>query len=255
MPYIDLNCDLGEGSEACPTASDEQIFPLITSANIACGFHAGDARTMRRCIDLALRNNVSIGVHPSTPDLAGFGRRPMELSELELEDILGYQAGALEGLCRLAGAHIRHVKPHGWLYNAAARDNRLAAIIARTVQKLNPTWRLYGLAGSESVVAARAIGLHHASEAFIDRAYESDGTLSHRSVPGSVITNPELAARQGLDIALKSMVKTTSGGEVRVVADTLCVHGDNPSVLEILKCVREQLVAHQVLVKSLELTI
>src|SRR5262245_15241847 len=227
MVCIDINCDLGEGFGVYRAAPDEQIFPLITSANIACGFHAGDPQTMRRCVDLALRNGVSVGVHPGTPDLPGFGRRAMELSDTELENALCYQAGALEGICRSVGAQIRHVKPHGWLYNAAAKDSRLALVIARTVQKLNPAWRLYGLAGSESILAAQAIGLPHASEAFIDRTYEADGSLTPRSVAGSVITNPELVARQCLDIVVKRSVRTVSGTEIWIAADTLCVHGDN----------------------------
>lgn len=249
MRCVDINCDLGEGFGVYRVAPDEDIFPLISSANIACGFHAGDPQTMRRCVELAVRHGVSIGAHPGTPDLAGFGRRAMDLSDAELENALIYQAGALEGMCRSVGAEICHVKPHGWLYNAAARDMRLATVIARTVEKLSPTWRLFGLAGSESIRAAQAIGLPCASEAFIDRTYEADGSLSHRSAPGSVITNPEIAAQQCLDIVLRSIVRTASGAELEVMAETLCVHGDNPYVLEILKCVRRQLAAHQIRVK------
>lgn len=252
MRFVDINCDLGEGFGVYHAAPDEQIFPLISSANIACGFHAGDPQTMRRCVELALRHGVGIGAHPGTPDLAGFGRRAMELSDAELENALMYQAGALEGICRSIGTQIRHVKPHGWLYNAAAKDRRLAAVIARTVQKLNPAWRLFGLAGSESISAAKAIGLPYASEAFIDRTYEEDGSLSHRSDAGSVITSPELAAQQCLDIVLKSSVRAVSGVEVRIQAQTLCVHGDNVNVLQILECVRKHLAAHQIHVRPVD---
>jgi UPF0271 protein len=252
MRRIDINCDLGEGFGIYRAAPDEHIFPLITSANIACGFHAGDPQTMRRCVELAVRHGVGIGAHPGTPDLAGFGRRAMELSDAELEAALIYQVGALEGMCRAAGTQIRHVKPHGWLYNAAATDARLAALIARTIQKLSPKWKLFGLAGSESISAAQAIGLPHVSEAFIDRAYEADGSLSHRSVAGSVITNPESAAQQCLAIVLQSSVKSVSGGEIHITAETLCVHGDNPNVLGILECVRERLAAHQIQVRPLD---
>ena len=175
----------------------------------------------------------------------------MELSEAELENALIYQVGALEGMCRSVGTQIRHVKPHGWLYNAAAKDSRWAAVIASTVQKLNPAWRLFGFAGSESIRAAQAISLPSASEAFIDRTYESDGSLSHRSAAGSVITNPEIAAQQCLDIVLKSCVRTVSGAEARIMAETVCVHGDNPNVLQILEWVRARLAAHNIEVRSL----
>ena len=138
MGFVDINCDLGEGFGIYRTAPDEQIFPLISSANIACGFHAGDPQTMRRSVELALKHGVAIGAHPGTPDLAGFGRRALELSDADVENSLFYQLGALEGVCRSTGAQISHVKPHGWLYNAAAKDLRLASIIARTVQRMNP---------------------------------------------------------------------------------------------------------------------
>jgi UPF0271 protein len=251
MRSVDINCDLGEGFGIYRVAPDEQIFPLISSANIACGFHAGDPQTMRRCVELAVRHGVSVGAHPGTPDLAGFGRRAMELSDAEFENALIYQVGALQGMCQAVGIHPRHVKPHGWLYNAAAKDGRLAAVIARTIQKLNPELRLFGLAGSQSIMAAQAIGLPHASEAFIDRTYESDGSLSDRSVTGSVITKPEFAAQQCLDIVLKSTVKTPSGAEVRIVAETLCVHGDNANVIQILECVRGRLAAHNIQIRPL----
>jgi 5-oxoprolinase (ATP-hydrolysing) subunit A len=251
MHCVDINCDLGEGFGIYRAAPDEQIFPLISSANIACGFHAGDPQTMRHCVEMAVRHGVSIGVHPGTPDLAGFGRRAMDLSDVELENAVMYQAGALEAICRSAGTQVRHVKPHGWLYNASAKETRLAAIIARTVQRLNPRWRLFGLAGSESVRAAQAIGLPYASEAFIDRTYEADGSLSPRSAAGSVITDPRLAAAQFLDIVLKRKVKTASGAEVPIEAETLCVHGDNANVLPILECVRTQMADHQIQLQPL----
>ena len=246
MRSVDINCDLGEGFGIYRAAPDEQIFPLITSANIACGFHAGDPQTMRRCVELAVRHGVNVGAHPGTPDLAGFGRRAMELSDAEFENTLIYQVGALEGICRTVGTQTRHVKPHGWLYNAAAKDGRLAGVIARTIKKLNPDLTLFGLAGSQSIIAAQAIGLPHASEAFIDRTYEADGSLSDRSLEGAVITNPESAAQQCLDIVLKSSVTTPSGAEIRIVAETLCVHGDNANVLEILECVRGRLAMHNI---------
>jgi UPF0271 protein len=255
MRSVDINCDLGEGFGVYCVAPDEDIFPLISSANIACGFHAGDPQTMRRCVELAVSHGVSVGAHPGTPDLAGFGRRAMELSETELENGLIYQVGAIETMCRAVGTKLRHVKPHGWLYNASAKDRKLAEVIARAIQKVNADLRLFGLSGSESILAAQANGLPHAAEAFIDRTYEADGSLSARSSPGSVITNPESAAQQCLEIVLSSMVKSRSGITTRIAADTLCVHGDNPAVLEILKCVRERLAAHQIEIRPLGLSV
>jgi len=254
MRSVDINCDLGEGFGVYRAAPDEQIFPLISSANIACGFHAGDPQTMRRCVELAVSHQVSVGAHPGTPDLAGFGRRAMELSDAELENALIYQVGGIEAMCRAVGTQMRHVKPHGWLYNASAKDGRLAAVIARAIQKLNPDLRLFGLAGSESIRAAQAIGLPHASEAFIDRTYELNGSLSPRSSAGSTITNPESAAQQCLDIVLNATVKSRSGSVARMAAETLCVHGDNPSVLQILQCVRERLAEHQIEIRPLGLS-
>jgi UPF0271 protein len=255
MHSVDINCDLGEGFGVYCVAPDEDIFPLISSANIACGFHAGDPQTMRRCVELAVSHGVSVGAHPGTPDLAGFGRRAMELSDTELENGLIYQVGAVEAMCRAVGTQLRHVKPHGWLYNASAKNRTLAVGIARAIQKVNADLRLVGLAGSESILAAQAIGLPHAAEAFIDRTYEADGSLSPRSSPGSVITNPESAAQQCLNIVLSSTVKSRSGTTTRIAADTLCVHGDNPAVLQILKGVRECLAAHQVTIKPLGLSV
>jgi 5-oxoprolinase (ATP-hydrolysing) subunit A len=255
MHSLDINCDLGEGFGIYRAAPDEHIFPLISSANIACGFHAGDPQIMRRCVELAVSHRVSVGAHPGTPDLAGFGRRPMELSDAELENVLIYQVGAIEAMCRAVGTQLRHVKPHGWLYNASAKERKLAVVIARAIQKVNANLRLFGLAGSESIAAAQAIGLKHADEAFIDRTYEADGSLSPRSSPGSVITDPESAAQQCLDIVLSATVTSRSGTTTRIAADTLCVHGDNPGVLQILKCVRERLAAHQIEIRPLGLSV
>jgi UPF0271 protein len=251
MRTIDINCDLGEGFGAYRAAPDEEIYPLISSANIACGFHAGDPRTMRASVALAVRHRVAVGAHPGTADLAGFGRRAMELSTEELENLILYQVGALEAFCRAAGTRIAHVKPHGWLYNAAAGDSRMAEAIARSVKSLNPSCRLYGLSGSELIRAARGLGLPYAEEAFIDRSYESDGALSSRSLPGSLITDPELAARQCLDLVLDGTVRARTGDEIHLAADTLCVHGDNPAALEILRQVRRALSEHDVTIRPL----
>jgi 5-oxoprolinase (ATP-hydrolysing) subunit A len=240
MRFIDINCDLGEGFGIYRLAPEIEIFPLITSANIACGFHAGDPQVMRQSVAWALQYKVAIGAHPGTPDLAGFGRRAMELSLTELENLLIYQIGSLEAFCKVAGTHVSHVKPHGWLYNAAASNAPLADSIVGILKTMNSSWILYGLAGSELTKAARRAGLHCAEEAFIDRAYEPDGSLTKRSLEGSLITDAGVAARQALDLALKGTVRSRSGIGLRVAAETLCVHGDNPAILQILRQVRRQ---------------
>ena len=241
MRTIDLNCDLGEGYGIYQAGPDEAIFPLISSANIACGFHAGDPQVMRRCVSLALRHGVSIGAHPGTPDLQGFGRRVMELSTEEVENLMLYQIGALDAFARAAGSRVRHIKPHGWLYNEAAKDSNLAKILVGTVKSLNPEWILFGAAGSQLIAAAKEAGLPCAEEAFADRTYQSDGSLTPRSQPGSLITDPDQAARQCLDIFLRGKLKTVSGAEISLHADTMCIHGDNPSVVSILTRIREEL--------------
>ena len=191
---------------------DVAIFPLISSANIACGFHAGDPQVMRHSVSLALRHGVSIGAHPGTHDLQGFGRRAMDLSTEEVENLLLYQIGALDAFARAAGGRIRHVKPHGWLYNEAAKNAKFAQIIASTVRSLNPEWILFGAAGSQLIAAAKDARLPFAEEAFADRTYEIDGSLTPRSQPGSLITDPAQAARQCLDVVLKGKLKTTKRG-------------------------------------------
>jgi 5-oxoprolinase (ATP-hydrolysing) subunit A len=252
MDSIDLNCDLGEGFGVYSLAPEEEIVPLITSANIACGLHAGDPQIMRQSVELAVRHGVAIGAHPGTPDLPGFGRRAMDLSFPELENLLIYQIGALEAFCKMAGTRLSHVKLHGWLYNAAARDSRMAATVAGVLKQLNPSWVVYGLAGSALIEAARQAGLPVAQEAFIDRAYEPDGSLSKRRLAESLITEPATAIRQALDLVLNGKVRCLSGGEVPVTADTLCVHGDNPAALPILRQVREVFAQHGVRIRALQ---
>ena len=246
MKSIDLNCDLGEGFGIYQAGVDEAIFPLISSANIACGFHAGDPQVMRRSVSLTLQHGVSIGAHPGTPDLQGFGRRAMDLSLHEIENLLIYQVGALDGFARAAGGRIRHIKPHGWLYNEAAKNPDLSKTIVNTIRTMNPDWILFGATGSYLIAAAKEAGLPFAEEAFADRTYQRDASLSPRSQSGSLITDPDQAAQQCLDIVLRGKVKTTNGAEVPLRADTMCVHGDNPSVLSILNCIREELKRHSV---------
>lgn len=241
MKAVDLNCDLGEGTGIARFGGDAAIFPLISSANIACGFHAGNPQLMRDSVYLALRHGVSIGAHPGTNDVEGFGRRAMNLTTEDIENLLLYQIGALDAFTRAAGGQIRHIKPHGWVYNEAAINANFAQVIARTVRSLNPGWILFGAAGSQLIAAAKAARIPVAEEAFADRTYETDGTLSSRSQPGSLITDPVQAARQCLDIVLKGKLTTASGTEISLHADTICIHGDNPSALTILRHIREEI--------------
>lgn len=245
MKAIDLNCDLGEGTGIAKSGGDAAIFPLISSANIACGFHAGNPQVMRDSVSLALRHGVSIGAHPGTQDAEGFGRRAMNLTTEDIENLLLYQIGALDAFARAAGGQIRHIKPHGWLYNEAAINANFAQVIACTVRSLNPEWILFGAAGSQLIAAAKAAGIPFAEEAFADRTYETDGTLTLRSQPGSLITDPVQAARQCLEIVLKGKLKTISGAEISLHADTICIHGDNPSALTILRQIREEFLKNE----------
>lgn len=231
MRQIDLNCDLGESFGVYRKGEDERLLDLVTSANIACGFHAGDPATMRRTVEQCAAKGVAIGAHPGLPDLAGFGRRELAITPQEAYDLTVYQVGALYGFVRAAGAVMTHVKPHGALYNMAARDRALAEAIAEAVYRVDGALVLFGLAGSESIRAARAIGLRTAEEAFADRAYRPDGTLVPRSEPVALIEDAEAAAEQ--------VIRLAEAGR----ADTVCIHGDGPHAVEFAGLVRSRLLA------------
>lgn len=226
MKTIDLNADLGEGHD------DAAAMPHLTSANIACGFHAGDAATMRRTVELCVRHGVAIGAHPSLHDPEHFGRRELEIDAATVHAQTLYQIGALDAFARAAGTRLHHVKPHGALYNMAARDRELAKAIARAVRDYDGTLLLVGLAGSLSVEAARAAGLRAASEAFCDRRYRADGSLAPRSQPGAVIDDVDAAVAQAVSIATRGEAVADDGSHVRIAADTLCVHGDRENAGE-----------------------
>ncbi len=238
---IDLNCDMGESFGAYALGADEALMPLVTSANIACGYHAGDPMVMDRTVRLALRYGVGIGAHPGFPDLMGFGRRAMHLRPEEIENYVLYQVGALEAFVRSVGAELTHVKPHGALYNMAARDPEIARAVARGVARAGPRRILVGLANSALIQAAAEVGLPAAREGFADRAYLPDGTLAPRHLPGAVIEDPERAADQAVSIALRREVRTVGGEVIPLVADTLCIHGDTPGAVEIARAVRRRL--------------
>lgn len=237
---IDLNCDAGESYGAWRMGDDDALFEVVTSASIACGYHAGDASTMEQAVCSAVRRGVSIGAHPSYPDLQGFGRRSMRVSAAEAEAFVLYQIGALQAIARANGTRLAHVKPHGALYNDAARDPSLAAAIAAAVKRAGDL-RLVGLAGSAFEGAATSAGIPFSAEGFCDRAYGDDGHLVSRSVSGSLLTDPAAAATQAVDIATRGVVRTASGAEVAVAADTLCIHGDTPGAVQIARAVRAAL--------------
>jgi len=228
---IDLNCDMGESYGAWHMGNDEAVLQYVTSANIACGFHGGDPGTMRQTVAAALAQGVSLGAHPSLPDLVGFGRRVMQISPAEAYDMVVYQIGALAGVAAAQGARLHHVKAHGALYNMAVKDAPLAQAICRAVRDVDASLVLYGLAGSELVRAAQDLGMPVASEVFADRTYQDDGSLSPRSRPGAMIEDLETAVTQVIRMASEGKVRSVSGKDVPVQADTLCIHGDQPNAV------------------------
>ena len=249
---IDLNCDIGEGFGTYQMGADEELMPLISSANIACGFHGGDPQTLDRTIVLASKNGVSVGAHPGHFDLRGFGRRPIQASPKEVEADVLYQVGAVAGFARSHGVGLVHVKPHGALYNQAVNDGELSRAIARGVARFSRELILVGLATSKAMRdAAEAEGLRYAGEAFADRVYNPDGTLQSRRIEGSVITDSAKAAVQALSIARDRKVTSHDGGEVALEAETLCLHGDNPSAIQNAQAIRQVLADAGVGVRSL----
>jgi UPF0271 protein len=238
---IDLNCDMGESFGAWRMGDDAAILEHVTSANIACGFHAGDPGTMRATVKAALARGVAIGAHPSFPDLQGFGRRPMTLMPEEVYDLCVYQIGALAAFARAAGGRLHHVKAHGALSNMAVREYALAEAITQAARDVDPDLISYAQAGTELVRAAERIGLPFASEVFADRSYQDDGQLTPRSRPGAMIENVEVSIAQVLRMVRGGKVRSVSGADVAVRADTVCVHGDEPHALDFVRRLREAL--------------
>ena len=251
MKQIDLNCDMGESFGAFKIGDDVGVMPWITSANIACGFHAGDFSTMQQTVLLAKAHNVAIGAHVSLPDLQGFGRREMKVSTDEAYAMTLYQLGALSAFARAANTRINHVKPHGALYNMAARDTALAQAIARAVHDFDAGLILCGLAGSALIQAAAHSGLRAAHEAFADRRYEADGTLASRADAGAVLDDIDAAIAQMLGIVCDGQVHTRDGRTRRIYADTICVHGDRTDAAEFAQRLRGALDAAGVQVSAM----
>ena len=237
MP-IDLNADLGEA-----VGDDEGVLPFVSSANIACGFHAGNPAVMRTTVQLARRHGAAVGAHPGFQDLEGFGRREMRVSTAELETLVAYQIGALAGVAATEGARLNHVKPHGTLYNMAARDAGMADAIARAVRAVDASLVLFGLSGSELVAAGERAGLRVASEVFADRGYWPNGSLAPRGTPGAVIPEVEEVVRRAVGMARGQAVTSVEGSSVSVRADTICIHGDTPGAAALARAVRSALTA------------
>ncbi len=248
---IDLNCDMGESFGAFRLGADEALMPLITSANIACGFHAGDPVVLDRTVALAKKYDVAVGAHPGFPDLAGFGRREMRLTPAEIENAVLYQIGAIAAFAKASARTLVHVKAHGALYNMSAQDPTMASAIARGIARFDHSLIMVGLASSQILAdAAAAHRLAYAREAFADRMYNPDGTLQSRAIAGSLITDPARAAAQAVNIA-RGYVIAHDGTRVPIDAQTICLHGDNPAALQNVQAVRAALTATGIEVKSL----
>jgi UPF0271 protein len=240
---IDLNADIGEYTGTSGAALDNSILDLVSSASIACGAHAGDLEVMQRTVDSALKRGVTIGAHPSYPDRENFGRREMEILEEELTGQLVSQIEALAGCCAKAGAKLSYVKPHGALYNVAARDAQVARVIAEAVCSVDPSLVLLGLADSTMIYEAEHAGLAVACEAFADRAYLANGTLLPRQRAGAVLTDARVVAERALTMARDHFVSTVDDARLAVQADSLCFHGDNPEAVALVTATKAALEA------------
>jgi len=238
---IDLNCDMGESFGAWKMGHDAEVLPHVTSANIACGYHAGDPATMRKTVAAALQHGVAIGAHPGLPDLAGFGRRNMAVRPEEAYDMVVVQVGAMAATAASQGARLHHVKAHGALYNMAARDRELASAIAQAVFDVDSSLVFYALASSVQVDAAREAGLEVAQEVFADRSYQQDGSLTPRTQPGAMIEDAQASVRQVLRMVTEGKVRTMQGSDIDVRADTLCIHGDQPGAVDFARAIRAAL--------------
>ncbi len=249
-PRIDLNCDLGESFGADPLGHDALVMSSITSANVACGYHAGDATVMRHTSRLALEYGVAVGAHPGFPDRAGFGRRPSQASPSEIGDMVVNQVAALSRIVVSEGGRLRHVKPHGALYNVAATDRRVADAVAMAVASVDADLVLFGLSGSCLLDAGRAAGLVVASEVFADRAYDRDGRLVSREIPGAVIDDASIAVKRAVQIVTEGQVAAITGESAALLAETICVHGDTKGSADLAAAIRGGLDAAGVEVAS-----
>jgi 5-oxoprolinase (ATP-hydrolysing) subunit A len=246
MTSIDLNCDIGEGC-----CNDPELLRYISSANIACGYHAGDERTMCETIRLAIESDVAIGAHPGFPDKANFGRTNMSLSTEEIKKIVIDQLASLQEICNQSGGKLNHVKPHGALYNLSANDESVATAIAEAVHSFDSDLILYGLSGSLSITAAEQVGLKTASEVFADRTYQNDGTLTSRTEPNALLQTSEDAVEHILNMVKYRRVRTVDAVMLPIQADTVCIHGDGEHAVEFAKAVHDALISNGISISSL----
>lgn len=247
---VDLNCDMGESVGPWVMGHDHDVMRFVSSVNIACGYHAGDPSVMRATVVNAAAHGIAIGAHPGLPDLVGFGRREMRVSAQEVYDMVTYQVGALQGIATAAGARLAHVKPHGALYNMAARQDDLADAIARAVRDVDDSLILFGLSGSALIAAGTACGIAVAHEVFADRNYNSDGSLVSRSQPDALITDPDLAAERALRMVQHRSVIAVDGKHVPIAPDTICIHGDSGNAVQFALRIRSVLHAAEVDVRA-----
>lgn len=249
---IDLNCDLGESFGNYTLGMDAEVIPYVSSVNVACGYHAGDPCVMEKTIRLATEAGVGIGAHPGLPDLMGFGRRMMKISPAEARAYMLYQLGALGAFCKAKGVKMAHVKPHGALYNMAAKDAALAEAVVGAIRDYDDSLILLALANNGMTKAAERMGLAYANEVFADRAYEPDGTLVARTKPGAMIEDEDQAIARVIRMVKEGKVTAIDGSEVTIQADSVCVHGDGAKALLFVKKIREALLQENIDVKGLE---
>ena len=248
---VDVNADLGESFGNYIIGNDEKIIPLISSANVACGFHASDPKVMLETVKLIKKSGAGLGAHPGFPDKEGFGRRYMDCTNEEIYSMVLYQLSALDGIARTVGVEMNHVKPHGALYNATFTDENLARVIAQAVKDFNPNLKLMGLSENNLVKAGEEIGLEVVHEVFLDRAYENDGTLVSRRKEGAMITNSKLAVERGIRMITEGKVETIDGKDIDIKADSICVHGDGEKALQFVKEIKKALEAKGIEVKKM----
>lgn len=241
MIRVDLNCDLGESFGRYTLGMDEEVIPLISSANVACGYHASDPLVMEKTVATAKAAGIGIGAHPGFPDLMGFGRRNMDVTPAEAKAYTLYQLGALDAFCKAKGVKMQHVKPHGAMYNMAGKDYALANGICEAIAEYNRELIVMALSGGELVRAAKDTGLRVANEVFADRAYEEDGSLVNRRKPGAMITDEEEAIARVVRMVCQGKVQAITGKDISIQADSICVHGDGVKALEFVTRIRQRL--------------
>lgn len=250
---MDLNCDLGEGFGHYQIGNDEEILKYITSANIACGYHAGDPNIMMKTVQLAKKLNVQIGAHPGLPDLAGFGRREINITPEEIYHLMLYQIGALQAFAKVNNVSVQHIKPHGALYNMAEKNREISKAIVKAIKKIDSDLILYGLSGGILCEEGEKAGLSVAHEVFADRTYQPDGTLTPRTEQNALIHDLDQAIKQVIKMVKEQKVITVNGQEIPIKADTICIHGDGPHSLSFVQNLLKELEAEGILIQSVRM--